>query len=206
MPDPNDPIEPSRYDLDDTPTLDEADAPPPSPAAVWPAYDWTGARVAVAGPPTLAERLAPYEARIAELEARVPLGQILGPFMLRRDPHRHEGAPPWTAAIPSVGRGDGATPEAALHALAVAVGRRVEELEAERDAVLAELGRLRSAVETLGKAGRERRREIRRLRAELDGYADLPPEPDASPLAALLGVLAVDCDATHEWGGGDCGR
>ena len=80
MPDPNEPIEPSLGDLDDTPTLDEADAPPPSPAAVWvPRFDRTTTSFAdlicaregptVAGPPTLAERLAPYEARIAELEA-----------------------------------------------------------------------------------------------------------------------------------------
>ena len=35
-----------------------------------PAHDWTGRRIHPVGPPRLAERLAPLEARIAELEAK----------------------------------------------------------------------------------------------------------------------------------------
>jgi len=67
--DPNDPTEPTPYDL----------AKPALPTGLaglasrgqspTPAHDWTGARISVAGPPTLDARLAPLLARIAELEA-----------------------------------------------------------------------------------------------------------------------------------------
>ena len=48
------------------------------------------------------------------------------------------------------------------------------------------------------------RAEVRRLRAQLAAYADLPPEPEPSPIAAFYAMLAIDNHPDDADGGGDC--